>query len=218
MNILDLCNVSYKQGENTILQDINFGMEKGDFISIIGPSGSGKSTLLKLIGDLISPTTGNIKFDGVEYEKINPIDLRGRITYCFQTPYLFGEKVRENMEFVFRVKNEKYDENRVIKLFDSFEMSKDFLDKDCEKLSGGERQRISLIRSIIFRPDIILLDEITSALDAENTRIVEKNINLLHNEEVTIMWITHNQEQGRKYANKILTLDSGKVISLEVIK
>ncbi len=78
-------------------------------------------------------------------------------------------------------------------------------------LSGGEKQRISLIRSLIFLPEVLLLDEITSALDYENTLITENLINEISKEGTTIIWVTHDREQSRKYANRILNFDSGKV-------
>ncbi|MTK11130.1 MAG: ATP-binding cassette domain-containing protein, partial [Clostridiaceae bacterium] len=99
-----------------------------------------------------------------------------------------------------------------------FNMSTDYLEKDTINLSGGEKQRISLIRSLIFKPEVLLLDEVTSALDVDNTKIVENIINNLNEEGVTILWITHNPEQSRKYANKILTIENGSLKSLEVLR
>lgn len=99
-----------------------------------------------------------------------------------------------------------------------FHMTTTYLNKDVRSLSGGEKQRISLIRSLVFKPKILLLDEITSALDGENTKIVETVINTLNKEGMTILWVTHNPEQNRKYATKVLSIADGKIKSLEVIK
>jgi putative ABC transport system ATP-binding protein len=92
------------------------------------------------------------------------------------------------------------------------------MDQSAEKLSGGEKQRIALIRSIVIEPEILLLDEVTSALDEENTQITEQVIQHLHEEGLTVLWVTHSTVQSRKYANKILTVVSGQIHSLEVIK
>ena len=97
-------------------------------------------------------------------------------------------------------------------------MPENYLQRDVKNLSGGEKQRIALIRSIVFKPRVLLLDEITSALDVDNTQIVEKVVASLNAEGVTVMWISHNPEQSRKHANKILTIESGKIKSFEVLK
>lgn len=93
-----------------------------------------------------------------------------------------------------------------------------YLEQDVKKLSGGEKQRIALIRQLLFMPQILLLDEVTSALDAQNKVLVEEVIKTLHDQGITILWITHDEAQSRKYANKILTLVSGQLESMEVIK
>ncbi|MDO5022250.1 MAG: ATP-binding cassette domain-containing protein, partial [Eubacteriales bacterium] len=146
-----------------------------------------------------------------------PEDLRKRIAYVFQTPYLFGDTVMENMEFPYIVRNMKPDHERIKELFSTFKIPADYLERDTYRLSGGEKQRISLIRSLLFTPDILLLDEITSALDLENAAIVEKVICSLNCEGKTILWITHNPEQSKKYANKILNIESGAIKSFEEV-
>lgn len=84
-------------------------------------------------------------------------------------------------------------------------------------LSGGEKQRIALIRNLLFKPEILLLDEVTSALDMENTEIVEDAISKLNKEGVTIVWVTHNLEQSRRNGNRIVTIENGEIKSEEVL-
>lgn len=218
MSLLEFQNISYENDNKKILKNISLNIEPEDFISIVGPSGSGKSTLLKLCSHLISPTGGNIIFRGKDFMDYSPIELRKNITYCFQTPYLFGDTVMENMNFPYSIRNIKPDPKRINDLFVMFHMSAEYLHKDVRNLSGGEKQRIALIRNLIFTPDILLLDEITSALDTENTKIVEDVIISLNKKGTTILWITHNPEQTGKYANKILSVEAGEIKSLEVIK
>ena len=217
MSLLEFQNVSFNSDNKVILEDISFSVEPGDFVSIVGPSGSGKSTLLKLCSNLISPDNGDIIFNGKNYTDYNPVDLRKSIMYCFQTPYLFGKTVMDNIEFPYSIRNIKPDFTRVNSLFTMFNMSSDYLKRDVKNLSGGEKQRIALIRSMIFMPKILLLDEITSALDVDNTLIVEKVIASINNEGTTVIWITHDPVQSRKYANKVLTIDSGKIKSFEEV-
>ena len=217
MSILEFQNVSFIRGEQTILTDASFQVEAGDFISIIGPSGSGKSTILKLCSHLISPTKGSIFFHGKKEETYDPMELRKQICYCFQTPFLFGNTVMENIEFPYQIRNEKPDQKRIDFLFEKFQMSTDYLNREVVHLSGGEKQRIALIRSLLYRPEILLLDEVTSALDQENTKIVEAAIQYLNQEGVTILWITHHPEQCRQYANKVLTVQAGHIQSFEEV-
>lgn len=218
MTSLEFQNVSFDNDNKTILKNISVSIEQGDFISIVGPSGSGKSTFLKLCSHLISPTKGNIVFKGKNFTDYSPTELRKSMVYCFQTPYLFGDTVMENINFPFSIRNVKPDPKRLNDLFSMFHMAADYLNKDVRNLSGGEKQRIALIRSLLFLPEILLLDEITSALDVENTKIVENVINSLNKEGITVLWITHNPEQSRKYANKVLSIETGEIKSMEVIK
>lgn len=218
LSLLQFKNVYFNSDNKTILKNISITIDRGDFISIVGPSGSGKSTFLKLCNHLISPTSGSITFKDRNIFGYNPIELRKNIVYCFQTPYLFGDTVGENINFPFLIRNLKPDTQKIHELFSVFHMSTNFLDKNVKNLSGGETQRISLIRSLLFKPEILLLDEITSALDLNNAEIVENVIVSLNKEGITVLWVTHNPEQSKKYANKLLTLESSEIKSLEVLK
>ena len=217
MEFFKFNSVNYISDKRAILDNVSFEVDPGDFISIVGPSGSGKSTLLKLCCHLISPTNGEIIYNSRSIEEHNPIELRKEIAYCFQTPYLFGDTVMDNMSFPYSLRNSKVELKRIKELFSLFNLEEEYIYKDIKKLSGGEKQRISLIRTLIFMPRILLLDEITSALDVENASIVENVIASLNKEGITILWITHNPEQNRRYANKVLTVESGKIKSLEVL-
>lgn len=218
MTILEFQSVFYTHEDKNIINNISIDISEGDFVYIIGPSGGGKSTFLKLCSHLISPTKGKIIFKQKDIFHYNPIDLRKDISYLFQTPYLFGDSVLDNLNFPYDLRNEKMDLEKIYELLTLFRLDKDFINKDVRNLSGGEKQRIALIRSILFKPKILLLDEVTSALDAENTLIVEDVIKRLNEEGVTVLWVTHNLEQSRRHGNKILTLESGRVKSLEVVK
>lgn len=218
MTFLKLDEIYFEVEEKTIIDNISLKVKEGDFISIVGPSGSGKSTLLKLISNLISPTKGKIFYKNKNFDDYNPIELRKMIGYIFQTPYLFGDFVKENLEYPYKVRNQEMDEDRISQLFSLFKMDTGYINRDVRNLSGGEQQRIALIRSLLFMPEVLLLDEITSALDEENKEIVEEVICSLNQGGTTVMWVTHDLEQSRKYSNKLLTIENGKRVSLEVIK
>jgi putative ABC transport system ATP-binding protein len=216
--LFEFKNVFFIHDYKTILKDITTTIHLGDFIAVVGPSGSGKSTFLKLCCHLISPTKGQIVYKNKSIMKYNPITLRKNIAYCFQNPYLFGDTVMDNISFPYFIRNTKIDLNRIEELFSIFCLDKDYLKKDIQNLSGGERQRIALIRTLIFKPEVLLLDEITSALDKDNAAIVEDVIKSFNQEGVTVLWVTHDIEQIKKNVNKVLTIETGEIKSLEVLK
>ena len=218
MELLKFQNVFYRQENQDILKDVSVSIDPGDYISIVGPSGSGKSTFLKLCCHLISPTQGMIQYKGKSIVEYDPMEFRKNVAYCFQTPYLFGQRVIDNISFPYSIRNQKVDFNRVEELFSLFYLDKNYLRKEIQNLSGGEKQRIALIRTLLFNPEILLLDEVTSALDVDNTFIVENVVRSLNQKGATILWITHNPKQSKRNANKILTIESGKIQSLEVLK
>ncbi|MEY8001311.1 ABC transporter ATP-binding protein [Clostridium sp. JNZ X4-2] len=218
MSLLEFKNVSYISDNKYILKNLSLEIIPMDFVSVVGPSGSGKSTFFKLCSQLISPTSGNIFYEGIPYVKYDPIEWRKKIAYCFQTPCLFENTVMDNLMFPFSIRNKEVDLNLIKKLLEDFKMDSSYLSRTINNLSGGEKQRIALIRTLIFIPKILLLDEVTSALDEKNTSIVENVIKSLNEKGTTILWITHNPEQNKKHANKILSIENGSLKSLEVIK
>lgn len=218
MSLLEFQTVSLVNGGKTILDNISVNIDAGDFIAIIGRSGSGKSTFLKLCSHLVSPTNGKILYKGKDMMEYSATELRKKIAYCFQIPYLFGDSIMDNLNFPFSIRNMKPDQKRINELFSLFNMPPDFLSRDVKNLSGGEKQRIALIRTLLFKPEVLLLDEITSALDTDNMQIVENAIVSLNKEAITILWITHNPEQSRRLANKLLTIEAGNIKSLEVLQ
>lgn len=218
MTLLEFQNTFFINDNKTILKDITIPINQGDYISIVGPSGSGKSTFLKLCCHLISPTKGRVLYKNKSIMEHNPMELRKNIVYCFQTPYLFGETVMDNVSFPYHLRNIKMDFKKVEELFDLFNLEKEYLKKDIKNLSGGEKQRIALIRTLLFRPEILLLDEVTSALDVNNTVIVENVMKSLNKNGTTIIWITHNPEQSKRNAHKLLTIEAGEIKSLEVLR
>ena len=129
---------------------------------------------------------------------------------------MFGKSVCENLEFPFKIRKEKVNKQRIVKLLERFNIDESFLEKDIISLSGGEKQRISIIRNLLYTPDIILLDEATSSLDLENAKIVEEYVQELNDLGVTVLWITHSMEQSEKIFNKRIT--EGKIKCMEVLR
>jgi len=218
LSLLELKNVSYIKEEKTILNDISLRVEEGDFISIVGASGSGKSTLLKLCSHLISPSSGEILYRGKDMMSYNPVLLRREISYCVQSGGLFGRTVEDNLAFPYEVRGLGMDRAAVLAMLAKFGLGEDLLKEENKNLSGGEKQRVALARTLMLKPEVVLLDEVTSALDVDNAHIVEEIIRELNESGTTILWITHSPEQSRRLANKLMTVENGQVKSLEVLR
>ena len=191
MSLLRFEAVSLEVHGHQILRDISFSVDAGESITMIGPSGSGKSTILKLASSLISPTGGTISFHGKPIESYVPTEYRQRVAYCFQQPYLFGQTVQQNLAFPFAIRGCSVDERRM--------------------------QRICLIRSLLFAPKVLLLDEVTSALDVENTEWVEQGLIQLHKEGLTLLEVTHNLEQSARMGQRRITVKEGYIADCEVL-
>jgi putative ABC transport system ATP-binding protein len=195
--------------EKQLLKDVNLQVEKGEFISLVGSSGSGKSTLLKLCSSLLSPTHGTISFKNRGFDQWDLLQLRREISYCVQMPVLFGETVMDNIKFPYELRHQKISLTRCHELLEEFSLTEDILAQQNHQLSGGEKQRIALIRSLLFVPEVLLLDEVSSALDATNTKVVETLMAKLNRQGVTILWVTHDLEQSQRIANRRIEVEHG---------
>lgn len=206
--ILQLQNVGFDIGGQTILNAVNLGIARGEFKLITGPSGCGKSTLLKIIASLLSPSRGEILFEGKEITALSPEAYRQQVSYCAQTPALFGDTVYDNLIFPWQIRGKQPDPDRFLSQLVQFGLPEETLSKSINELSGGEKQRVSLIRNLQFLPKVLLLDEITSALDESN----KKNVNdIIHqyvrDKQVAVLWVTHDKDEI-SHADEVITLPS----------
>lgn len=215
---MEFRDVSYSKDEKNILKGISAEFEKGDFITVVGPSGSGKSTLLKLCCHLISPTEGSILYEGVDLQELNPVEFRKQVSCCFQNPVLFGKTVEENLMFPYIIRKKAAERKRIDELLMRFSIDPGMLKEGIHNLSGGEKQRIALARTLLFKPEMLLLDEITSSLDAENVRLVEDAVRECNRDGVTVLWVTHDPEQSRRIACRQLEIENGTIKSWEVLQ
>lgn len=209
--ILQLSGVGYRIGERQVLNDINFSIAPGEFKLITGPSGCGKSTLLKIIASLLSPSEGTIQFKGQDYTTLSPEQYRQQVSYCAQTPALFGETVYDNLIFPWQIRDKRTEPDTFLAFLTRFGLPEETLSKSINDLSGGEKQRISLIRNLQFLPDVLLLDEITSALDEENKHNVNDIIHrYVREKKIAVLWVTHDKDEI-EHADDVITLPlSGK--------
>ncbi|MFI8417283.1 iron efflux ABC transporter ATP-binding subunit FetA [Serratia sp. NPDC078593] len=214
-NILILDDIHYQIDDSVILDAVSFSLNAGEFKLITGPSGCGKSTLLKIVSSLISPTRGDITFDGNNINKIQPEEYRKQVSYCFQTPSLFGNTVYDNLALPYQIRRQKPDEHRMKQDLARLMLPENLLLKNINELSGGEKQRVSLIRNIQFIPKVLLLDEITSALDEDNKRIVNEMIHqLVAQQNVAVLWVTHDKDEIA-HADDIIELQAHNALPQE---
>lgn len=209
--IFEVKNMSYEVNGKKILKDISFTVEKGDFLTIKGPSGSGKSTLMECLASLISPTSGEICYKGKPISAFDVTDYRKEVSYGFQNASLFGETVAENLSFPYLIRDQEFDRKRALELLKKVNLSESYLEQKVTALSGGEKQRIALIRNVVFMPEVLLLDEVTSSLDEATRHDIGEAIRRFNQEEgVTVLWVTHNTEEI-KNATKTMEIVAGQV-------
>ena len=204
--ILRLENVGFKADGVTILNEISFQLRAGEFKLITGPSGCGKSTLLKIIASLQSPTAGSIFFAGKDINDLTPETYRQQVSYCAQTPALFGDSVYDNLIFPWQIRQKQPDPKALVADLARFGLAKNTLEKSINELSGGEKQRVSLIRNLQLLPQVLLLDEITSALDESNKKNVNEIIHRYASEKnIAVLWVTHDSNEIA-HADEVITL------------
>lgn len=205
-DLLHLHDVSFTRNNIPLLEPVSLSLEPGEFTLLTGPSGSGKSTLLKIIASLQNPTGGKVYFKGEDIAQIKPEVYRQRVSYCFQTPSLFGETVYDNLALPYQIRNKKPDEEQMRNWLERVKLSADMLTKRTQELSGGEKQRVALLRNLQFMPDVLLLDEITSALDEENKININDIIaGLVEKEQIAVLWVSHDTNEIR-HAKHVITL------------
>ncbi|PAN91840.1 iron ABC transporter ATP-binding protein FetA [Enterobacter cloacae] len=195
-NLLQLKDIGFRVGDNTILQHVEFSLSPGEFKLITGPSGCGKSTLLKIVASLLSPTEGTLLFEGQDVASLSPENYRQQVSYCVQTPALFGDTVYDNLVFPWQIRHKTPEPERFINDLARFGLAQETLTQSINALSGGEKQRVSLIRNLQFLPKVLLLDEITSALDDTNKRNVNEIIHrYVREQNIAVLWVTHDANE-----------------------
>lgn len=215
--MLEIKNLKKKFGNNIVLNDISFKVNKGDIISIVGPSGSGKSTLLRCINLLEKPNKGEIIFEDKNLmdKKVNLSLIREKIGMVFQQFNLFPHlTVLDNITLApvkLKIMEEKKARKKALQLLETIDL-KDKADHYPEELSGGQKQRVAIIRTLIMEPDIILFDEPTSALDPEMVGEVLELIKEVAETGKTMIIVSHEMNFVKKIATRVLFLKEGKLL------
>ena len=212
---LEIKNMSKKYGDKYAIRDINFSLEEGKFLCLLGPSGSGKSTILHSIGGFIDHE-GAVFLDGKDISKEPPEDRD--VSTVFQSYGLFPHMtVEKNVAYGLKFKNRS--DSKAKRLKEAREILeivglKGYENRYPSELSGGEKQRVALARSLIVKPKLLLMDEPLSALDAKLRDQMQVEIRRIQREfNITTIFVTHDQKEAFVMADEIIILDQGRIVN-----
>ena len=208
MSLINISNISLTyhslKTETKAINNLNFSIEKGEFVSIIGPSGCGKSTLLNIISGLLKPSEGQVIYNDENIK--NRLDKMG---YMFQKDYLFQWlSVRSNVMLGLKIKKIDTEENikRAEVLLENYQLGR-FKNHKPGELSGGMRQRVALIRTLALNPDVLLLDEPFSALDYQTRlKVCDDVKEIIKKENKTAIMVTHDLGEAIAISDRIIVL------------
>jgi phosphate transport system ATP-binding protein len=219
-------NLNLTFGEKQILKNVSIDFPKNQVTSLIGPSGCGKSTLLRCFNRMHDLST-DVKIEGKLFlddldlynKKISVTDIRKRIGMVFQKPNPLPKNIYENLSYALKIHN--YPKNEIPDLVEQalkesflWEEVKDELKKPAVKLSGGQQQRLCIARTVVLRPEVILMDEPCSALDPISTKKIEELI-LKLKKDFTIIIVTHNMQQAQRISEKVAFMYLGELIEFD---
>ncbi len=215
MSYISIKNISFSYGKEKVLDNIDLSIEKNEIVALVGPSGCGKSTLLRIILGLEDIQSGEISVNNrllASVKKSTPIHDRN-MGIVFQNPSLFPHMtVKKNIEFGLKNAKKKLSSNKIDEYLALVELD-NAKDKFPHMLSGGEQQRISLIRSLIINPDVVLLDEPFANLDSVIRRKIRADVlDILKEFSSTAIFVTHDPYEAMEIADRIIILNEGKIV------
>lgn len=219
--IIEVINLKKQFGNNLILDDINFTINKGEAVSLIGPSGSGKSTILRCIADLETLTGGKILIEGHDLQD-KGIDKKIKKELLLKTGMIFQNfnlfphmTVKDNIVKTLRIVKKtdvKKAEEIAEKVLETVGLA-DKKDNFPNELSGGQKQRVAIARGLALEPDILLFDEPTSALDPELVKEVLDIIRKLKKErKMTMLIVSHEMKFVREISDEVIVMENGKIL------
>lgn len=210
---IQLQNVSFQRGETFILNSISGSIYQGKITALVGPSGAGKTTLLKLCNGLISPTSGEILIENQSITAFEPTSLRRQVGIVLQNTPIIRGSVYDNLFLPLKLQKRNLLKEDAISMLNVVGLDESFLKRDASDLSGGQKQKLAIARTLINRSKILLLDEITSALDPVSKNEIEQLIIKINKTYgVTIVWITHNLQQAKELGDFIWVMMDGQLV------
>lgn len=225
--IIEVINLKKQFGNNLILDDINFTINKGEAVSLIGPSGSGKSTILRCIADLETLTGGKILIEGHNLQD-KGIDKKIKKELLLKTGMIFQNfnlfphmTVKDNIVKTLRIVKKtdvKKAEEIAGKVLETVGLA-DKKDNFPNELSGGQKQRVAIARGLALEPDILLFDEPTSALDPELVKEVLDIIRKLKKErKITMLIVSHEMKFVREISDEVIVMENGKILEKDTVE
>lgn len=215
---LRIDGLSAGYGGAPVLEDVSFSLERGEIVSLIGPSGSGKSTVLRCLVGLVPPSAGHVALDGkdVDYgDRAAVRAVRDRLAIVFQQYNLFQNMTALDNVAIAPLKVKGWPKAEVMeearRLLATVGLG-DKLDAYPDQLSGGQQQRVAIARALALKPDVLLLDEVTSALDPELVTEVLDTIRSLAANGMTMLVVSHEMAFVREVSSRVLFMDRGRVI------
>lgn len=213
---LEVKNLTKKYNNKTVLNNISFKVNNGEFLSILGPSGCGKTTLLKILIGIETATSGTIIKDD---KNITNVDASKRgMGIVFQNYALFPNMTAlENVSYALNIqlKDKKRAKEKSLKMLEMINMT-EHLNKYPHELSGGQQQRVAIARTLVLNPDIILFDEAMSALDADNRLHLRKELKDIQKKlKTTMIYITHDQEEAFSLSDRVMILNNGNIEQID---
>ena len=198
----------------TVLHDINLYINDSEFLTLLGPSGCGKTTTLKIIGGFLTPTHGDVLFDGVRINDLPP--HQRQVNTVFQKYALFPHlDVYDNIAFGLRMVRPKLSrkeiDTRVLEMLEVVSL-KGFEHRSVTSLSGGQQQRVAIARALVNRPKVLLLDEPLAALDLRLRKDMQQELKRIQQQmEITFIYVTHDQEEALAMSDTVVVMDSGRI-------
>jgi len=194
-----------------VLKEVSGKIEKGSIVTMIGPSGSGKSTILSLSNLLQTPDEGEIYIQGKEVQEWDIQELRRRVGIAFQSAPMLSGTALDNLTLPLQLQGVTLE--NPMKYMEYVGLTEDLLSREAKELSGGQRQRLSLARTLVNEPVVLLLDEVTSALDPQSARDIEELILRINREQqTTILWVTHDLSQAERVSDQTWLIVDGRVV------
>lgn len=206
-------HVCYEIDQLSILNNISGVFYESKITTLVGPSGAGKTTLLKMCNGLLSPTTGEIFLHDKPLDSYESTSLRRNVGIVLQNAPIIRGTVYENLALPLSLQNKKLSKGTVISLLEDVGLKENILTRQAVDLSGGQRQKLAIARTLMNRPNILLLDEITSSLDPTSVQEIEQLILKINEKyDVTIIWITHNIDQAKRIGDFTWVMMSGQLL------